>query len=98
MLDPWALKKEIETLNKSGIEVNRSNLIIAENTPLILPYHRDLDLIREEKAGYKKIGNQESSIVRISSSDGFEASYQQTETGNLNTIKLEELLYLHYQP
>ena len=35
----------------------------------------------------------QSSIVRISSSDGFEASYQQTETGNLNTIKLEELLY-----
>ena len=56
VLDPWALKKEIETLNESGIEVNRSNLIIAENTPLILPYHRDLDLIREEKAGCKKIG------------------------------------------
>ena len=56
VLDPWALKKEIETLNESGIEVNSSNLIIAENTPLILPYHRDLDLIREEKAGYKKIG------------------------------------------
>ena len=56
VLDPWALKKEIEALSKSGVEVNSSNLIIAENVPLILPYHRDLDLLREEKAGSRKIG------------------------------------------
>jgi hypothetical protein len=42
---------------------------------------------------YKKVGNQESSVVRINSTGDIEASYQQTETGNLNTIKLEELLY-----
>ena len=53
----------------------------------------EIDLVLVRFTDYKKIGNQESSIVRISSSDGFEASYQQTETGNLNTIKLEELLY-----
>ena len=42
---------------------------------------------------YKRIGDQDSSVVRVNSIGDLEASYQQTETGNLNTTKLEELLY-----
>ncbi len=42
---------------------------------------------------YTKIGDQDSSVVRINSIGDLEASYQQTETSNLNTTKLEELLY-----
>ncbi len=56
VLDPWALRKEIDSLIELGINVTKSNFMIAENVPLILPFHKDLDLLREDKAGSKKIG------------------------------------------
>src|ERR1043165_2056357 len=48
VLDPWALIAEIEKLAAQGVEISPANLILAENTPLILPLHQDLDRIREE--------------------------------------------------
>ena len=56
VLDPWKLLEEIKQLNSRGIKVNSDRLIISENTPLILPFHKDLDLLREQKAGKEKIG------------------------------------------
>lgn len=56
VLDPWALLKEIETLKEKGVEVSPENLSIAENTPLILPLHSQLDRAREEALGGAKIG------------------------------------------
>ncbi|MEM7506769.1 MAG: adenylosuccinate synthase [Pseudomonadota bacterium] len=56
VLDPWALIAEIEKLTAQGVPVSPDTLQIAENTPLILPVHRDLDLMREEAAGKAKIG------------------------------------------
>ena len=53
----------------------------------------ETDLVFVRFTAYNKIGDQDSSVVRINSVGDLEASYQQTETGNLNTIKLEELLY-----
>jgi len=56
VLDPWALIDEIGRLAAQGVEVGPDNLAIAENTPLILPVHQDLDRIREEAAGKARIG------------------------------------------
>ncbi|HVH03725.1 MAG TPA: adenylosuccinate synthase [Amaricoccus sp.] len=56
VLDPWALIAEIEKLRGQGVEISPGTLMIAENTPLILPLHQDLDRIREEAAGAAKIG------------------------------------------
>ena len=56
VLDPWKLLEEIDQLNARGINVGIDRLIISENTPLILPFHKDLDLLREQKAGKEKIG------------------------------------------
>ena len=56
VVDPWALVSEIEVLRGQGVSVSRANLRIAENATLILPLHRDLDVIREEAAGTGKIG------------------------------------------
>ena len=56
VLDPWALLEEIEKVSKQGVEISTTNFIIAENTPLILPIHQDLDKIREKAAGKSKIG------------------------------------------
>ena len=56
VLDPWKLLQEINELSSRGIKVDRDRLIISENTPLILPFHKDLDLLKEQKAGKEKIG------------------------------------------
>ena len=56
VLDPWALFSEIEKLAGQGVAISPENLMIAENTPLILPLHQDLDKLREEAAGNSKIG------------------------------------------
>ncbi|CAM3699136.1 adenylosuccinate synthetase [Paracoccus yeei] len=56
VLDPWALFAEIDKLSAQGVQISPENLMIAENTPLILPLHQDLDKLREEAAGASKIG------------------------------------------
>ena len=56
VLDPWALVDEIARIEGQGVSVSTDNLVIAENTPLILPVHQDLDRMREEAAGKAKIG------------------------------------------
>jgi adenylosuccinate synthase len=56
VVDPWALMQEIASLKGQGVAVGRENLRIAENATLILPLHRELDVIREEAAGSGKIG------------------------------------------
>ena len=56
VLDPWKLLEEIEQLSSRGIKIDSERLIISENTPLILPFHKDLDLLREKRAGKEKIG------------------------------------------
>ena len=47
VLDPWALLKEIDNVREQGLDVNPSNLRIADNTPLILPVHGAVDKARE---------------------------------------------------
>jgi adenylosuccinate synthase len=56
VVDPWALVGEIEKLRGQGVVISPDNLRIAENATLILPFHRELDQLREEAAGTEKIG------------------------------------------
>jgi adenylosuccinate synthase len=51
VLDPWHLLNEIETIRAQGVIVNSDTLKIAENTPLILPVHGELDRAREAQNG-----------------------------------------------
>ncbi len=50
VLDPWHLMREIEGIRAQGVEITPQTLMIAENTPLILPIHGELDRAREEAA------------------------------------------------
>ncbi|MGH1577473.1 adenylosuccinate synthase [Planktotalea sp.] len=50
VLDPWHLVSEIETIRAQGVSITAESLMIAENTPLILPIHGELDRAREEAA------------------------------------------------
>ncbi|GAA3706900.1 adenylosuccinate synthase [Sphingomonas cynarae] len=56
VLDPWALKAEIARLGEQGVHATPDTLRIADNCALILPFHRDLDGLREDASGAGKIG------------------------------------------
>ena len=56
VIDPWALLDEIKRIEKLGIKVTNKNLYIAENATLILPFHKELDGIREDSKNTEKIG------------------------------------------
>ena len=55
VIDPEALLSEIESLRAAGVVIEE-NLLISDSAHCILPYHRALDLAREEAAGVAKIG------------------------------------------
>ena len=56
VLDPWHLIKEIAAIREQGVDVSPENLLVAENTPLILPFHGELDRAREAQNGIARIG------------------------------------------
>ena len=56
VVDPWALLEEIKEIKSKGVDVNEDNFIISESANLILPFHREMDEIREDAAGKGKIG------------------------------------------
>ncbi len=56
VIDPWALLNEIDEIKKLGIDVTTKNFMISESASLILPFHQEMDEIREDAAGNAKIG------------------------------------------
>ena len=56
VVDPWALLDEIKEIKEKGVNVDESNFIISEAANLILPFHKEMDEIREDSAGKAKIG------------------------------------------
>jgi adenylosuccinate synthase len=55
VVDPQALLAEVDELTKHGIDVEK-RIVISDKAHLILPYHRDLDLLSEARRGERKIG------------------------------------------
>ena len=56
VVDPWALLEEIKEIKSKGVSVDPVNFIISESANLILPFHKEMDEIREDTAGKGKIG------------------------------------------
>jgi adenylosuccinate synthase len=55
VIDPQALFAEIDELAAAGIHVG-DRLVVSDKAHLILPYHRELDLLSEARRGERKIG------------------------------------------
>jgi adenylosuccinate synthase len=55
VVDPQALLAEVDELARNGIAVD-NRIVISDKAHLILPYHRDLDLLSEARRGERKIG------------------------------------------
>ena len=62
VVDPWALIDEIERMRAQGLAITPQNLLVAENAPLILPLHRELDTIRETSNSGTRIGTTKRGI------------------------------------
>ena len=62
VVDPHFLIGEIERLRGQGVAITPENFKVAENAPLILSLHRELDAHREEASGGAKIGTTKRGI------------------------------------
>ena len=62
VIDPKALIDEMAQLKKQGVAVTPDNLRIAENAPLILPLHRELEAVREADNSATRIGTTKRGI------------------------------------
>jgi adenylosuccinate synthase len=56
VVNPIELLGEINELRSAGVEISPKNLLIAENTPLLLPVQVELDRLLEAASGKNKIG------------------------------------------
>ncbi len=56
VLDPGELMREMDSLEEAGRHVTPDNLMISLYTHIIMPYHRALDVAREERKGKTAIG------------------------------------------
>jgi len=56
VVDPWALLAEMEKLRGQGVEITPESFEVAANATLIMPYHRELDALREDATTGVKIG------------------------------------------
>ena len=99
VLDPWALFSEIEKLSAQGVAISTGNLVIAENTPLILPLHQDLDRLREDAAGKAKIGTTGRGIGPAYEDKVGRRSIRVADLGDEQTLddRLDRLL-AHHDP
>ena len=55
VVDPQALFREVDGLAAHRIEAN-GRLLVSEKAHLILPYHRELDVLSEARRGERRIG------------------------------------------
>ncbi len=55
VIDPQALLTEVDELERAGIRVG-DRLVVSDKAHLILPYHRELDLLSEARRGERRIG------------------------------------------
>ena len=55
VIDPQALFNEVDELAGGGVAVD-GRLLISEKAHVILPYHRELDVLSEARRGERKIG------------------------------------------
>lgn len=62
VVDPISLVEEIRGLRKQGISVTPKNLVVCNIVHLVMPYHKELDALREKRKGKQKIGTTKRGI------------------------------------
>lgn len=62
-LDPESLAKEIEEVKSKGVSITPENLKISERASLVIPWHRELDCLEEQRLKDKKYGSTKQGIA-----------------------------------
>ncbi len=62
-LDPENLLTEIRDVEAKGVAVTPENLKISDRASLLLPWHRDLDALEEQRLGDRKYGSTKQGIA-----------------------------------
>ncbi len=83
-LDPENLWAEIGDVRRKGVEITPENLKISDRASLLLPWHRDLDALEEQRLGDKKYGSTKQGIAPF-----YSDKYQK------KTVLAGELFYPH---
>ena len=97
VLDPWHLKEEIAKLQGQGVQISPENLMIAENTPLILPVHSELDQAREGQNKVAKIGTTGRGIGPAYEDKVGRRAIRVSDMADLDTLKARiERLAVHH--
>ena len=97
VLDPWHLKEEIAKLQGQGVQISPENLMIAENTPLILPVHSELDQAREGQNKVAKIGTTGRGIGPAYEDKVGRRAIRVSDLADLDTLKARiERLAVHH--
>ena len=81
-LDAENLWNEMETLRAKGVAVSPENLKISDRASLLLPWHRDLDALEEQRLGSRQYGSTKQGIAPF-----YSDKYQK------KTVLAGELLY-----
>ena len=62
-LDPENLWAEVEDVRSKGVTITPEDLKISDRASLLLPWHRDLDALEEQRLGDKKYGSTKQGIA-----------------------------------
>ncbi|MEO0679777.1 MAG: adenylosuccinate synthase [Pseudomonadota bacterium] len=97
VLDPWALVEEIEALQARGVQITPDTFAIAENTPLILPVHGELDRARESQNAVARIGTTGRGIGPCYEDKAGRRAIRLADLGDAETLdtRLDRLLVHH---
>ena len=97
VLDPWALKNEINKLTSQKIKISKKNLMIADNICLILPIHKTLDEINELSRGNENIGTTKKGIGPAYEDKVGRRSIRLCDTNNESLLrkKISNLISFH---
>ncbi len=62
-VDPQNLLNEMNQVMEKGVEISPANLKISDRASLLLPWHRDLDELEEQRLADKKFGSTKQGIA-----------------------------------
>ncbi|MER2055591.1 MAG: adenylosuccinate synthetase, partial [Clostridia bacterium] len=86
-LDPENLWKEIQEVRAKGISLTPENLKISDRASLLLPWHRDLDALEEQRLADRQYGSTKQGIAPFYSDKSQKKTVLAGELRNLNQFR-----------
>ncbi|MBL41489.1 MAG: adenylosuccinate synthase [Rhodospirillaceae bacterium] len=99
VLDPWKLVEEIHSLQSEGVTITPENLKISDTATLILPFHKELDAMREDSSPKNNLGTTRRGIGPAYEDKVGRRSIRLGDLKDPKTVKNRvDLMALHHDP